>query len=182
MPLGYGGGIRDLEDIKQILSLGVEKVSINSYAVENPSFIKVAADLVGSQSIIVSIDVKQDLWGKYKVFIHSGRKNTGLDPVRFAVDMEAMGAGELFLNSIDRDGMMQGYDIELIRSVSGAVRIPVVACGGAGSVDDLADAVMKGGASAAAAGSLFVFQGRHHAVLISYPTSSELQEAFRKPA
>jgi len=178
MPLGYGGGVRNVEDIRLILSLGFEKVSINSYAVENPSFIRAAADLFGSQSIVVSIDVKKNPLGKYRVFTHSGRKNTGLDPVRFAMEMDTVGAGELFLNSIDRDGTMQGYDIELIRRVSDAVSIPVVACGGAGSVNDLGDAVKRGGASAVAAGSLFVFQGRHRAVLINYPTPKELQETF----
>ena len=178
MPLGYGGGICNLRDIKQILGLGFEKISINSYAVESPAFVRAAADLAGSSSIVVSIDVKKGLLGKYTVFIHGGRKNTGLDPVKHAVAMEAAGAGELFLNSIDRDGTMQGYDVELIQRVSRAVSIPVVACGGAGSVNDLAIAVNQGGAAAAAAGSLFVFQGRHRAVLINYPTSQEIKEAF----
>jgi len=178
MPLGYGGGLRDLEDVKTILNLGVEKVCINSYAVENPSFIHAAADFAGSQSIVVSIDVRRGRFDKYRVFTHSGKKATGLDPVRLATEMERMGTGELLLNSIDQDGMMQGYDLELIRQVSSAVSIPVVACGGAGSVQDLADAVQKGGASAAAAGSLFVFQGPHRAVLISYPSARELRQAF----
>lgn len=178
MPLCYGGGVRSLEDIKEILSLGVEKVSINSYAVENPSFIRAAADLFGSQSIVVSIDVKKSFFGKYEVFTQSGQKATGLDPVRFAVEMEQMGAGELLLNSIDRDGTMQGYDIELIKRVAESVNIPLIACGGARTVNDLADAVKKGGASAVAAGSMFVFYGPHRAVLINFPTSRERQEAF----
>lgn len=178
MPLSYGGGIRSLEDIKQILSLGVEKVSINSYAVENPSFIKSAADLFGSSTIIVSIDVKKKLFGKYEIFTHSGTKATGLNPVEFAVEMGKMGAGELLINSIDKDGMMQGYDIELVKSVTERVTIPVIACGGAGKIDDLAEVVKKGGASAAAAGSLFVFHGKHRAVLINYPTPEELQIVF----
>ena len=178
MPLGYGGGINNLEDIRTILSLGVEKVSINSHAIEDPSFITTAADQVGSQSIVVSIDVKKNFWGKYQVFTQNGRKKTGQDPLEFAVHMEQMGAGELLINSVDRDGTMQGYDLELIKQISGAVNIPVVACGGAGTVDDLAGVVNNGGASAAAAGSMFVFQGPHRAVLISYPTGKELQEAF----
>jgi cyclase len=178
MPLGYGGGIRTIEDIRTILGLGVEKVSINSYAVENPSFRREAANRYGSQSIIVSIDVKRDLLGKYKIFTHGGRKNSGLDPVEFAKYVASMGAGELFVNSIEQDGTMKGYDIELIKSISGAVSIPVVACGGAGGVQDLVTAVKKGGASAAAAGSMFVFQGRRRAVLISYPTYLELRKAF----
>jgi cyclase len=178
MPLGYGGGVHSLEDVRKLLNLGLEKVSINSYAVENRSFIREAADVFGSQSIVVSIDVKKDFFGKEQVYTHSGKKATGLDPVRFAVEMAEMGAGELLLNSIDRDGTMKGYDLELIKRVSRAVDIPVVACGGAGSVRDLAAAVKEGGASAAAAGSLFVFQGRHRAVLISYPSAQELQDAF----
>ncbi|MBE7554817.1 MAG: imidazole glycerol phosphate synthase subunit HisF [Anaerolineales bacterium] len=178
MPLGYGGGIRSLEDVKEILSLGVEKVAINSYAVENPPFVRAAADLAGSQSIVVSIDVKKSLFGKYEVMTHSGRKATGLDPLKFAVEMEKMGAGELFLNSIDRDGTMQGYDLELIRRVAEAVSIPVVACGGASTVEDLGDVVKKGGASAAAAGSMFVFHGPHRAVLINFPTPQELRAVF----
>lgn len=178
MPLGYGGGIRDLEDIRTILNLGVEKISMNSYAVENPSFIRAAADYAGSQSVIVSMDVKKNLRDRYEILTRGGRKATGLNPVKFAVEMEKQGAGELLLNSMDRDGMMQGYDIELIKLITGAVGIPVVACGGAGKTQDLADAVKQGGASAAAAGSLFVFQGVHRAVLISYPTSEELRSAF----
>lgn len=180
MPLGYGGGIRSLEDIREILSLGVEKVSINSYAVENPGFIRAAADLIGSQSLLISIDVKKNFWGKYEVMTQSGKKSIGLDPVKFAVQMEQAGAGELLLNSIDRDGTMQGYDLELIKHVSEAVTIPVVACGGARTVNDLADAVKKGGASAVAAGSMFVFHGPHRAVLINFPTPQELQKVFQE--
>jgi cyclase len=178
MPLGYGGGINNLEDIRTILSLGVEKIAINSAAVETPSFVSAAADRVGSQSIVVSIDVKKNFFGSYKVFTHSGTKKTGLNPVEFAVQMEQMGAGELLINSIDRDGTMQGYNLDLVKQISQAVSIPVVACGGAGTVDDLAGAVKQGGASAAAAGSMFVFQGPHRAVLISYPAGNELQAAF----
>jgi cyclase len=182
MPLCYGGGVRSLDDMKTLFTLGLEKVAVNTYAVESPAFIEAAADLFGNQSVIVSIDVKKNLSGRYEVFTHGGRKGTGLDPVRFAVEMEQHGVGELLLNSIDRDGTMQGYDLELIRRVSGAVSIPVVACGGAGKVQDLADAVKKGGASAAAAGSLFVFQGPHRAVLISYPSPQELQGVFSEDA
>jgi cyclase len=178
MPLGYGGGIRSLENIRELFGIGIEKVIINSFAAENPSLIREAADLAGSSSVVVSIDVRKNLWGKQEVFTHSGTKSTGLEPVKYAQEMEAMGAGELLLNSIDRDGTMDGYDLELIKRVSQAVHIPVVACGGAGSVTNLIEAVKEGGASAAAAGSLFVFQGRHRAVLISYPSAPELKKAF----
>ena len=178
MPLGYGGGIHRVESIERILNLGVEKIVVNSYAVENPPFIKAAAGLAGSQAIVASIDVKKNHLGEYEVYTHSGQMATGLHPVRHAKEMERQGAGELLLTSIDRDGTMQGYDLELIKQVSEAVGIPVVASGGAATVQHLADGVRLGGASAAAAGSMFVFQGPHRAVLISYPTPQELRAAF----
>lgn len=178
MPLSYGGGIRKIEDIKTILSLGVEKVCINSYAVENPAFVRAAADLAGSSSVVVALDTKKNFRGQYEVFTHSGTKPTGLDPVQWAVEMEKMGAGELLLNSIDRDGTMQGYDIELIKRIAEAVSVPVIACGGASRIGDLAEAVHEGKASAVAAGSMFVFHGKHRAVLINFPTPQELTEAF----
>ena len=164
-----------MDDIAKLLKLGVEKVSINTQAVLNPLLIRKAADLFGSQSIVVSIDVKKNLFGKYRVFTQGGKRSTNLDPVDFAVQMEKAGAGEIFLNSIDRDGTMQGYDIELIRKVSESVPIPVIACGGAGGLDDFADAIQRGGASAVSAGSFFVFQGSHRAVLITYPPMKELE-------
>jgi cyclase len=178
MPLGYGGGVRDLQDIRTILGLGIEKVVINSYAVENPAFVRAAADLYGSQSIVVSIDVRRNRRGRQEVVTQCGNRWTGLDPVRLAADMQHAGAGELLLNSIDRDGTMRGYDIELISQVAGALGIPVVVCGGARTINDLVSAVRDGGASAAAAGSMFVFQGPLRAVLISFPTPDELKLAF----
>lgn len=178
MPLGYGGGIRTLEDMKTLFNIGIEKVIVNSYAVESPAFMQTAADLFGSQSIVVSIDVKKNQRGNYEVFTHSGTQPTGLEPARFAAKMEKCGAGELFLTSIDRDGAMQGYDLNLTRQVSGAVSIPVIACGGAGGLQHLGEVVKKGGASAAAAGSMFVFQGPLRAVLISYPDPQELRQVF----
>lgn len=180
MPLSYGGGIRKIEDVKTILSLGVEKVCINNYAVEDPAFVRAAADLAGSSSVVIALDVKKNFRGQYEVFTHSGTKPTGLDPVQWAVEMEKMGAGELLLNSIDRDGIMQGYDIELIRQVAEAVSVPVIACGGAGKISDLAEAVHEGKVSAVAAGSMFVFHGKHRAVLINFPTPQELAEAFHQ--
>jgi len=176
MPFSYGGGIRTLEDIKKILSLGVEKVAINSYAVENPSFIRKAAEYYGSQSIIVSIDVKKSPIGKYEIYTHGGKRAAKLDPTEFAMQMEEMGAGELFLNSVDRDGTMKGYDVELIKEISESVNIPVIASGGAGKIEDFRNAAKKGGASAVAAGSLFVFIGPYRAVLINFPTSEDLKE------
>jgi imidazole glycerol-phosphate synthase subunit HisF len=180
MPLGYGGGIRDMDDVKAILSLGIEKVVINTRAVRDPAFIGDVANFAGNQSTVVSIDVKKSFFGKYDVRTHRGTKATGLDPVEFAVKMEKEGAGELILCSIDREGTMKGYDIDLISRVTAAVNIPVVACGGSRTAQDLGVAIKKGGASAAGAGSMFVFQGPHRAVLISYPEYSELESIFKE--
>jgi cyclase len=178
MPLAYGGGIRNPAQIEKIFKLGVEKVSINTHAIENPHFITEAARVFGSQSIVVSIDVKQRLTGGYEVYMRNGKQKTGLDPVEFVRRMEDFGAGEILVNSIDRDGTMKGYDLDLIRKVTSAVHIPVIACGGAGSVDDFGRAVKQGGASAVAAGSIFVFHGKHRAVLISFPKRKEIEKVF----
>lgn len=175
MPLCYGGGVRGMDDVRALFELGVEKVSLNAAAVEDPALIEAGAATFGSQSIIASIDVKRRLLGRYEVVTHRGEKGTGLDPVAFARTVEARGAGEILLTSVDRDGTMGGYDLELIRRVSEAVRIPVVACGGAGSVADLGRAVREGGAAAAAAGSIFVFHGPHRGVLINYPSPAEIR-------
>lgn len=176
MPLCYGGGIRSLKDIKDIFAMGVEKAAINSYAVENPDFIKHASENFGSQSIVVSIDAKKGRHGEYEVFTRSGQRPSGQRPEYLAIKMEQMGAGEIFLNSIDNDGTMQGYDMELIKKVSAAVSIPVIASGGAGKLSDFRDAVKIGGASAVAAGSLFVFYGKQKAVLITYPSKDDFKQ------
>jgi imidazole glycerol-phosphate synthase subunit HisF len=175
MPLGYGGGITKLEEIKELITAGVEKVILNTSAFENLKLVSEGAKYVGSQSVVVSIDVKKNIWGKYKVFIRNGTKNTDIDPMQYAMQMEQAGAGELLLNAINRDGTFSGYDIDLIKSISSAVNIPVVAIGGAASVEDFAKAVQSG-ASAVSAGSMFVFQRPHRAVLISYPSQKELKE------
>ena len=175
MPLGYGGGITKLEEITELVKAGVEKVILNTSAYNQPQLVRDGAKYIGSQSIVVSIDVKKNMWGKYKVFVQNGTKNTNLDPVDYAKQMEDAGAGEIFLHSIEQDGTFEGYDTTLIKAVSSQVGIPVVASGGAGSVDDFLKAV-KHGASAVSAGSLFVFQRPHRAVLISYPNQKELKE------
>ena len=175
MPLTYGGGITSLEEIKKLFNLGVEKVCINSAAIADRKLIADAASMFGSQSIMISIDVKLNLFGQHRVYSRSGSNNTGYDPVKFAVEMEQSGAGELFVNSIDRDGTYTGYDTELIGKIAHAVKIPVIACGGASSVDDF-QMVIKKGASAVAAGSMFVFHGPHKAVLINFPSQQVLKE------
>jgi imidazole glycerol-phosphate synthase subunit HisF len=175
MPFAVGGGIRTLDDIREVIGVGAEKVIINSYAAENPTFIRLASDTFGSSTISVCIDVKKKMFGGITVWSNGGTKNTKCTPVDFAKQMEEEGAGELIIQSIERDGMMNGYDIELIRSISQAVTIPVVALGGAGSVDDLAKGYHEGYANGLAAGSMFVYQGKNRGVLINYPEKKDLQ-------
>lgn len=176
IPLAYGGGIRSMDDVRKLLSIGIEKLIMNTSAVETPSLVREVADHAGSQAAVVSMDVKKNFLGKYEVFTHCGQKKTGLDPVKHAVEMERMGVGEIIINSIDRDGTMQGYDLDIVRKVADAVHVPVVACGGAGNLSHISDVIKQGHASAAAAGSIFVFQGPLRGVLISYPTPKELKE------
>lgn len=175
IPLAYGGGITTIEEIKQLFYLGVEKIILNNTAYNKPDLITDAADIVGSQSVVVSIDVKKNIFGKYKVFVKNGTENTNADPVQYARQVQEAGAGEIMLNSIDRDGTYQGYDLSLIKNVSSQLQIPVIACGGATDIDGFYSAVQHG-ASAVAAGSMFVFQRPHQAVLISYPVQSQLKE------
>jgi imidazole glycerol-phosphate synthase subunit HisF len=175
MPIAYGGGITKIEEVKEILLNGVEKVIINKSALVNPALVTEAARQFGSQSVVVSLDIKKTLLKGKRVFTDNGKTNTGLDPVSFARKMEEAGAGELLLNSIDLDGSFGGYDLPLIKAVSESVNIPVIAMGGAASVDDFRLAV-ENGASAVSAGSMFVFQRPHRAVLISYPSQKELKE------
>lgn len=178
MPLGYGGGIRTLDQMKAVFQLGFEKVAVNTAAYENPELVTRGANAFGSQSVVVSMDVKRNLLGNYEVMIRSGNQKTGRQPVTYAQEMEARGAGEILINAIDRDGTMEGYDLKLIKLISSAVKIPVIACGGAGKVGDFGVAVKEAGASAAAAGAMFVFQGPHRAVLISFPSPDELESVF----
>jgi imidazole glycerol-phosphate synthase subunit HisF len=181
MPLSYGGGIRTVEEIRDILKVGVEKVIVNTVAVENPDFVKKAVERYGSSTICVSIDVKKNFWGKYEIHTRGGKHNTKIDPVKFAQDMDAAGAGELMINSIDRDGTMKGFDEDLIKRVTSVVGMPVIACGGAGNLNDISTAINTCGASAVAAGSMFVFHGKLRAVLISYPEQSDLKRIFSQP-
>ncbi len=172
MPMTYGGGVRSIDEMRRIYNLGVEKIAINSYAVENPDIIRKASDIFGNQSVLVAIDVKKRLMGGYEVFTQSANKGTRLDPVDWAKRVEALGAGEILLTSIDRDGTYEGYDTELIRKVANSVSIPIIACGGAGKVEDFAGAV-EAGASACAAGSMVVYQGKGRGVLINFPSQKE---------
>lgn len=177
MPFAVGGGIRTIQQIKEIINAGAEKVIINTYAVENPNFIKQAADEFGSSTIVISIDVKKKLFGKKQVYTMAGSKSTGINPIDFVKLMQEKGAGEIIINSIENDGMMNGYDLGLIKEISKAVEIPVVATGGAGDTKDFKPAI-DSYASAVAAGSMFVYHGSRKAVLINYPSSTELNKLF----
>lgn len=178
MPVCYGGGISSIDEVGKIFEIGFEKVAINTAAYNNIELVSKAADIYGSQSIVGSMDVRHDHHGDNKVYILNGRKNTRISPVEYAQTLESAGVGEILVNSIDHDGMMDGYDYSLIKEISENVGVPVIACGGAGKLIDCYDAIQSG-ASAAAAGSLFAFWGRKHAVLINYPESDDIDRMFR---
>lgn len=179
MPFSAGGGIRCIKEIQQIIAAGAEKVIINTSAAIMPDFIKEASNEFGSSTITVSIDIKKSYFGKELTYINAGKKATKYDPVGFARLMEEKGAGEIIVNSIESDGMMSGYDIDLIRRISESVRIPVVALGGACRITDFYKAVNEGYASAVAAGSMFVYHGPRKAVLINYPEQQHLRDLFK---
>jgi imidazole glycerol-phosphate synthase subunit HisF len=180
VPVAYGGGIFCMEQARQLLSSGIEKVVLNSMAFERPELIRELASEAGSQSVVVCMDVRRTIFGRYFCTVRNGQHRVAADVADWARRFQAFGAGELIVNSVDRDGTMTGYDIELIRMVTSEVTIPVVACGGAGSLADLRQAVEAGGAAAVAAGSLFVFQGHNRAVLINFPDRRALVTLFAK--
>ena len=177
MPFGYGGGITTIAQVQRLFALGVEKVILNTAAASSPALVEEAARLAGNSSVVVSMDVRRGWLGKYSVCVAGGKTDTMRDPVGYAQDMERLGAGEILLTAINRDGTMEGYDLELVSRVSAAVSIPVVAAGGAGNLQHFKDAI-DSGASAVGAGSLFVFHGKHRAVLITYPKYVELEKLF----
>lgn len=178
MPFAVGGGIRTIDQIRNLIAAGAEKVVVSSFAVEDPDFIRKASNEFGSSTISVCIDVKKKFLGSQVVWTHGGKKSSSYKPVDFARLMEEKGAGEIIIQAIDRDGSMSGYDVELIRSISEAVTIPVVALGGAGKPDDLKEARNKGYANGLAAGSLFVYQSARRGVLINYPEKGSLDLYF----
>jgi len=181
MPLCYAGGVGTAQQVQDIISLGVEKVAISSEAVARPELVKEAAERVGSQSIVVVLDVKKrGLRSRYEIHTHNGRKSTSLDPVAFAEAMEDAGAGEIVVNSIDCDGMMKGYDSKLIARIRAAVSLPITALGGAGSLSDIESLITNFGLIGASAGSLFVFKGVYRAVLINYPKAGEKDLLFQR--
>ena len=181
MPLCYGGGVQTVTQIEKIISLGVEKVAVSSAVIENPKLISDAAIRVGSQSLVVVIDVrKTGLLCRHEVVTHNGSRRTGLNPVEFASYMAELGAGEIVINSVDRDGEMKGYDLDLVEQVRQKINLPLTVLGGAGSLDDFRELVDRFGLIGAAAGSLFVFKGKYRAVLINYPNRVEKEALLTK--
>ena len=177
MPMMYGGGITSVDEARAVLKLGVEKVAVNSAAAADPSLLTRIADAFGSQAVVAAIDARKKMFGGYRAFARSG-KDAIMPVEEWVAKLAAAGAGEILITSIDRDGTMDGYDLELVKRITAAVRLPVIACGGAGSLDDMAAVVHKGGASAAAIGSMAVYQGKNRAVLINFPTPTQLKGVF----
>ena len=178
MPLAYGGGITKLNQVDKILNIGVEKIVINSSSLSNPDLIGEIAKVIGSQSVVISLDVKKNLFGNYGIFSHTNQKIPNISLKNYLRKLEEYGAGEIIINSVDKDGMMEGYDIKLLNLVKETVRVPFIACGGAGNIDDLKDGINIGGAHAVAAGSMFVFHGKHNAVLINYLSEKQLKYIY----
>jgi cyclase len=178
MPMAYGGGISSIDQIRRIFALGFEKVIINSAAYSGEALVRQASGTFGAQSIVGCVDVKRTLLGRYELYSHSGKSRQPVNLLDHIRALEQQGVGEIIVNAVDRDGTQAGYDLKMIREVSSAVQLPVVACGGAGNLDDMVAAVNVGGATAVAAGSLFVFVGPHRAVLINYPPRAELARLF----
>lgn len=178
MPLAYGGGLNNIEQVKKIFKIGLEKVAINSYAHEHPEFITQIADVYGAQAVIGVIDVKKNFFGKYEVVTHSASRKYKISPVEWAVELEKRGAGELLITSVDKEGTWDGYDVSLIKSITDAVNIPVIANGGAGNMNHLISVVNQGGASAVAMGSMVVYQKKDFGVLINFPERKKLETMF----
>ena len=174
MPLCYGGGVTTSNQVQKIVQLGVEKVAISAAVIDNPRLLTQAAECVGNQSVVAVLDVKKSIIGnKYAVYTHNGKKNCGKHPGELAQQLERYGAGEIVINSINNDGKMAGYDLNLIETVMQKIRVPLTALGGAGSLQDIGRLIERFGLIGAAAGSLFVFKGVYRAVLINYPNRSE---------
>jgi imidazole glycerol-phosphate synthase subunit HisF len=180
MPLCYGGGIKTLEQAKRIFSLGVEKIALSSSLIDNPDLITQIGNQVGAQSVIVVLDVKKRIFGGYEVFTHNAKRPTGIDPFKFIENAKKLGAGEIVINSIDNDGLMNGYDLGLIKKVRKTTNLPVTVLGGAGSIDHITEVIKENGIIGASAGSLFVFKGPYKAVLINYPNTQTKNIIYKK--
>lgn len=178
MPVAYGGGIRCLEQVEKLFRLGVEKVIINSSFFDNPDFIKECSEVVGSQSIVVAVDVKKNLFGRYEIYTQCGSHKVNLDLIEYVKKIQEFKAGEILLTSIDREGTEKGLDLELVNKVTNIVDIPVIAQGGVGNFEHIKQGVQMASASAVAVGSFFIFYGKHKAVLLTYPSNNELENLF----
>jgi cyclase len=179
MPLCYGGGVKTVEQAQKIFGLGIEKIALSSSVIHNPQLITQIAMRVGSQSVIVVLDVKENLLGQYEIYTHNGKKPTGINPIKFVKELESLGVGEIVINSIDCDGIMNGYDLNLINKIAETISIPLTVLGGAGSLSDFEKVIEKHGVIGVAAGSLFVFKGPYKAVLINYPSRKEKNLIFK---
>jgi cyclase len=180
VPLTYGGGIRSVSDILTILALGVEKVVLNSAAYENPRLVSEAAQKVGSSSVVVCVDYRRNVWNRNALYSHGGKRKEPCALLDWLNMVESLGAGEIILNSIDREGTMAGFDLETLKAATDMLHIPVIASGGAGEVEHFRQAISMAGVAGCAAGTMFVFHGRHRAVLITYPSRSDLETALQE--
>ena len=178
MPVCYGGGITTIEEIKKLFALGIEKISLNTSVMSDTNLIKEAIEIFGSQSIIVTIDIKKSLFGKYQIYNHKKKKSIKIPYLEYIKNIENLGVGEILINNVDLDGTQKGYDVNLLKTIANNVNIPVIACGGAGKLEDFKTVKKEANVSAVAAGSFFVFQGKHNAVLITYPKYEELEKLF----
>lgn len=178
MPLGYGGGLNNFDAVQEIFAIGFEKVVLNSITHSNPEFVTKVAEHYGNQAVVASIDVKKNFWGKYEVWSHSGKVNTKKNPVDWAKELEKLGAGELLLTSIDREGTWSGFDVNLTSLITQAVNIPVIAHGGAGNLEHLREVVIQGQVSAVALGSMVVYQQKGMGVLVNFPDQTSLVETL----
>lgn len=179
MPLCYGGGVKTVEQAQRIFGLGVEKIAFSSAVLEKPELISEVAERVGNQSVIVVLDVKKKLLGGYEIYTHNGKKSAGVDPFKFIDQVQKLGAGEIIINSIDKDGVMKGFDFSLLDKMRKQISIPMTVLGGAGSLSDLKEVIDKYGVIGVAAGSFFVFKGVYKAVLINYPSKEDKENLFK---
>ncbi len=179
MPIAYGGGIKTLKDAQKLFSLGIEKVILNTSAIDDFDLVKKLVESYGSQSVVFCLDIKKSFFGKYEAYSFSGTKKAKMLPIELAKKMEELGVGELIINSINNDGVMKGYDLNIIKEIATQLTIPVIVCGGAGVLEDFKKA-KEYGAHGCAAGSMFVYNGIHKAVLISYPKYEKLCELFKE--
>ena len=178
MPICYGGGVRTVHQAQKIFGLGIEKIALSSAVIHNPTLISEISQKVGNQSVIVVLDVKKKIFGGYEIFTQNGKLSTGIDPVTFAIKAQELGAGEIIINSIDKDGMMKGFDMNIISKIREVVTIPITVLGGAGNINDIKKVINKYGIIGVAAGSLFVFKGKYKAVLINYPDRNIKEQIY----